>query len=146
MRERFGKTDGLESTAGPQKDKVGHDPLALPPLGPTRHEHGPGYRGLGRNLSRAIKGNEAQRGLGGREAGWAGDSISSIPGLRLAAAATASAVFHSCAATVTDKRRSRAASAGTTRSIQQSAGATGEEETVWIRVRSVLEYQKPDRL
>src|SRR5471030_3052827 len=141
MRERFGKTDGLESTAGPQKDKVGHDPLALPPLGPTRHEHGPGYRGLGRNLSRAVKRNEAQRGLGGREAGWAGDSIPSIPGLRLAAAATASAVFHVCAATATgaDKQRSRTASLGTTRSIQQSAGATREKEEVWIRVRSVLE-------
>src|SRR5450432_4013258 len=48
MREQFGKTDGLESTAGPQKNKVGHDPLALPPIGPTCHEHGTGYRGLGR--------------------------------------------------------------------------------------------------
>src|SRR5580693_778913 len=54
MSEQYGNTDGLESTAAPQKNKFGPGPLALPRYGPTRHEHGAGYRGLGRMKLREV--------------------------------------------------------------------------------------------
>ena len=49
MREQFGNTDGLEPTAAPQKSKCRLNSLALPRFGPTSHDHGTSYRGLGRD-------------------------------------------------------------------------------------------------
>src|ERR1035438_9526956 len=119
MREQS-VTDGLESAA-PQKNKFGHGPLALPPFCPARHKHGEGNRGVGRNRSRAGKGNETQRSVGSRKAGWPGDSVPTIPCLRLATAATASTVFriHAPTAACTDEWRSPATISGTARSVQQ---------------------------
>src|ERR1035438_6794582 len=123
MREQIG-TDGVDSAA-PQKNKVGHGPLALPPFCPARHEHGAGHRGLGPNRGGAGKGNETQRSVGSRKAGWPGNSVPTIPCLRLASSATASTVFciHAPSAACTDKWRFPAAIYGTARSVQQLAGA-----------------------
>jgi hypothetical protein len=45
------KPDGLEFTAASQKSETGPSPLALAAICPTRHRHGAGYCGLGRNRS-----------------------------------------------------------------------------------------------
>ena len=72
---------------------------------------------------------------------WAGDSVPAIP--RLCFAATARRQRPSTSAPqpppALSKRRARAASSAATRSVQQSAGAAGEKETIGIRIRSVLD-------
>ncbi len=122
-------------------NKFGYGPLALPPFCPARHELGEDNRGVGRDRSRAGKGNETQRSVGSRTAGWSGASVSTIPCVRLATAATASTVFciHAPTAACADEWRFPATMSGAARSVQQLAGAAGEKETVGIRVRSLLD-------
>ena len=123
-------TDGFASTSTPQTNKLGCDPLALPPFICAANQCRQSCRSLGRDRGWPCKGNETPGGLGGGEARRLANSLSPIPGLCLAYKAAAEVGLRACSATAAatgDRSVDRSRCSGS-RPFPESSRAVGKEE------------------